>query len=111
MMAAEGTGQRQKLILEEQELIGAMPKAVQVSVAVPEEYFRIPPEAPREMNVDALLVALTRAHAVVALLEGDGADLKEGFNLNHALIIEAIGCIGGLIAQSIKIAEFPVGVK
>ncbi|MBL3598706.1 MAG: hypothetical protein JMN25_02400 [gamma proteobacterium endosymbiont of Lamellibrachia anaximandri] len=73
----------------------------------PEDYFQIPPQAPKEINADALLAALARARAVLLFIETAGQDLEEGFHVHPVTLMEALGCVGGLIEQAQMIARHP----
>ncbi len=73
----------------------------------PEEYFRIPDEAPREVNTSVLNALLVRARSVVLLLEGDGADLKMGFSIRHEDVMNALWCVDGLIEQAEAVLHHP----
>ncbi len=71
----------------------------------PESYFTIPPQAPKELNIDALLATLSRARAIVDLLEGDGE--KDSFLCNHGAIMNTLWCLNGMLDQAQQIARHP----
>ncbi len=71
----------------------------------PEELFQINPKYQPGLNIDALLMSLTRARSVLLLLEGSGHDLNEGFDLNHSSVMEALSCVEGLVSQALMIIE------
>ncbi|MBL3589172.1 MAG: hypothetical protein JMN24_05160 [gamma proteobacterium endosymbiont of Lamellibrachia anaximandri] len=73
----------------------------------PEDYFLIPPQAPKEINADVLLATLARARAVLMFIETAGQDLEEGFHVHPVTLMEALGCVGGLIEQAQMIARHP----
>ena len=72
----------------------------------PESYFTIPPQAPKELNIDALLATLARARSVVLLLEGDGED-GDSFQSNHETIMNSLWCVRGLLEQAQQMARHP----
>lgn len=73
----------------------------------PEDYFLIPPQAPKEINADVLLGVLARARAVLLFIEVAGQDLEAGFRINQGAVMEALGSVGGLIEQAQMIARHP----
>lgn len=77
----------------------------------PENYFKIPPQTPKKLNVDALLATLTRTRAIVTLLETDGDSGKgDKFKTNHRVVMDTLWCVNGLLDQAeqiVKYAEFP----
>ncbi len=75
--------------------------------ASPEEYFQIPPDAPVGLDIDTLNTVLARARAVLVLLTAEGQDTKEGFNISHRILMDAIWCISGYIEQAQQIADYP----
>ena len=69
------------------------------SAGTPEEYFQPHPNPEKDIPIDALLFALSRAQAVLALIQCDGSE-ENRFMLNHSMIIEALWCVEGLLEQS-----------
>ena len=73
--------------------------------ANPEDYFQVPVEARGTLNIDVLTATLSRARAVLLLLESDGDELERGFHLNHKYVMDTLWCIDGLINQAQNIVD------
>ncbi len=77
----------------------------------PEDFFRHPaPDMPRDLPVDAILRALDRANAMLYLLQGDGADINEGFTLDHRIVMDAVDAVQGLIISALRMVEYHIDV-
>jgi len=75
---------------------------------IPEDYFTIPKEMPKDLSIDVLSMLLSRARSVLLLLEIDGQDLKEGFTLNHASVMEVLSCVLGHVIQAEQMIGYAI---
>ena len=50
---------------------------------------------------DPINTALSRALAVINLIQGDGSDLKHGFTFEHQIIMDALWAVEGGIKQAL----------
>lgn len=69
-------------------------------INTPEDYF-IPNNADKkELPVDAIICAMGRASSVIDLIRDNGHTTGDGFTISHTSIMNALGCLSGLIEQA-----------
>lgn len=82
------------------------------TAGTPEEYFTPRSNPEKEIPVDALLCALQRAQAVLLFTRDNGEkDIKEGFTINHSLVLDSLDCVDGLLTQAITMVNHSIGIE
>lgn len=79
--------------------------------STPEEYFTPRPNPEEEIPVDALLRALHRTQAVLLFIQAGGGNIKEGFTINHSLVMDSLDCVDGLLTQTISTVRHSNGME
>ena len=75
------------------------------TASTPEEYFTPRPNPEEEIPIDALLRTLARAQGVLLLVQDSGE------NLNHAMLLDSLDCIDGLLTQAITMVHHSIGIE
>jgi len=68
-------------------------------ICTPEDYFIPNPEDKKTIPVDAILCSMGRARSVIDLIYDNGNN-GDCFTISHASIMNAIGCLSGILEQA-----------
>jgi len=69
-------------------------------ICTPEDYFIPNNEEKKALPVDAILCAMGRASSVLDLIKDNGHNPNDCFTISHTSIMNALGCLSGLIEQA-----------
>lgn len=87
-----------------------MPSAIATPapiISTPEDYFIPNPSLKKEIPVDALLCALSRARAVLSLIEDNGHNIRDGFIASHETLMNSLWCLSGILEQAETMIQIP----
>lgn len=77
----------------------------------PEDFFIPNPDFKKGLPFDAVQCSISRARAVLDLIMDNGHDIKTGFMVSHATLIDALWCLSGILEQAETMMDYAIGTK